>query len=59
MTKSLVSLVECVDPYKSLREALGLCDGLARFKKSDQILIKPNIVDWEFDAPFPYLQEVE
>lgn len=53
MTKPLVSLVKFTDPVKSLREALELCDGLAGLKKSDQILIKPNIVEWEFDLPFP------
>jgi len=55
MSKPIVSLVAFEDPYQSLRKALELCDGLAGLDKNDKILIKPNIVSWDFKLPFaPY-----
>jgi len=53
MSKPVVSLVTFGDPYQSLRKALELCDGLAGLDKTDKILIKPNLVSWDFDLPFP------
>lgn len=53
MPKPVVSLVAVKDPYQSLREALELCNGLAGLGKDDKILIKPNLVSWDFDLPFP------
>lgn len=53
MAKPVVAIVKYVDPYRSLREAIELCDGLTGFDKNEQILIKPNIVAWDFDLPFP------
>ncbi|OLN27821.1 DUF362 domain-containing protein [Desulfosporosinus metallidurans] len=53
MTKAAVSLVEVTDVYESLQEGLRLCDGLAGLNTNDKILIKPNIVSWDFDLPFP------
>lgn len=53
MSKPVVSLVTFEDPYQSIRKALELCDGLAGLEKSDKILIKPNLVAWDFDLPFP------
>lgn len=53
MNKDAVSLVKVKDVYESLQECLRLCDGLAALKTGDGILIKPNIVSWDFDLPFP------
>ncbi|OAT86162.1 DUF362 domain-containing protein [Desulfotomaculum copahuensis] len=53
MSKPLVSLVVFSNPYQSVRQALQLCDGLAGLDKSDKILIKPNLVTWDFNLPFP------
>lgn len=53
MTKPVVSLVAFSNPYQSVRQALELCNGLAGLDKSDKILIKPNLVAWDFDFPFP------
>lgn len=53
MYKPVVSVITYKDPYHSLREALELCDGLRGFNKSDKILIKPNLVSWDFELPFP------
>lgn len=53
MSKPVVSLVNFTDPYESVRKALELCDGLTGLDKNDQILIKPNLVSWDFDLPFP------
>jgi len=53
MSKPVVSVVHFKDPYQTLREALELCGGLDGFNKSDRILIKPNLVSWDFDLPFP------
>ena len=53
--KPVVSLVKTgdADIYGSLREVLDLCQGLQEFSKGDRILIKPNLVAWDFDLPFP------
>ncbi|MCG8402648.1 MAG: DUF362 domain-containing protein [Firmicutes bacterium] len=53
MSKPVVSVVQFAEPYQSLRRALDLCGGLQQFSKSDKILIKPNLVSWDFDLPFP------
>lgn len=53
MSKPVVSLVNFTDPRESVRKALELCDGLAGLDKNDKILIKPNLVSWDFDLPFP------
>jgi len=53
MPKPVVSIVKHKNTYDSLREALELCGGLKGFNKSDKILIKPNLVAWDFDLPFP------
>ncbi|MFZ5642189.1 MAG: DUF362 domain-containing protein [Bacillota bacterium] len=53
MTKPVVSVVTYSDPYQTLREAIDLCGGLKDFSKSDKILIKPNLVSWDFELPFP------
>ncbi|MHB8157153.1 MAG: DUF362 domain-containing protein [Desulfocucumaceae bacterium] len=53
MSKPIVAVVAYNDPYKTLREALELCEGLKGMVSSDKILIKPNLVSWDFDLPFP------
>ncbi|KGK90882.1 hypothetical protein DP73_06440 [Desulfosporosinus sp. HMP52] len=53
MIKKAVSLVKVTDVYESLQECLRLCDGLTGLNTNDKILIKPNIVSWDFDLPFP------
>ncbi|WP_088188239.1 DUF362 domain-containing protein [Desulfosporosinus sp. FKA] len=51
--KPTVSIVKVKDVYESLLESIKLCDGLANLDTNDMILIKPNIVSWDFDLPFP------
>jgi uncharacterized protein (DUF362 family) len=53
MATPVVSIVKNVNTYESLKKALELCNGLRGFRKSDKILIKPNLVYWDFDLPFP------
>lgn len=53
MAKASVSIVKVTDVYESLQESLRLSDGLAGLNTTDKILIKPNIVSWDFDLPFP------
>lgn len=53
MTRPVVSIVKHKDTYNSLKDALELCDGLKGFNKNDKILIKPNLVAWDFDLPYP------
>lgn len=53
MVKPVVSIVQVADVYASLHESLELCNGLAGLKTTDKILIKPNIVSWDFELPFP------
>ncbi len=53
MVKAAVSIVKVTDVYESLKESLRLCDGLAGLNTNDRVLIKPNIVSWDFDLPFP------
>ncbi|MHB8917210.1 MAG: DUF362 domain-containing protein [Desulfocucumaceae bacterium] len=52
MSKPVVSIVKHADTFQSVKKALDLCNGLHGFKTSDKILIKPNLVSWDFDVPF-------
>lgn len=52
MDLPVVSVVKYIDPVDSLRQALDLCGGLGGMDKNDKILIKPNLVAWDYDAPF-------
>ncbi|MHB1127690.1 MAG: hypothetical protein ACYC2T_12200 [Bacillota bacterium] len=54
MPNPVVSIVKYRDPDESLREAIDLCDGLKDLRKDDKILIKPNIVGYEFVYPQPF-----
>ncbi len=53
MPKPIVSVTQFEDAYQSVRQALDLCQGLAGLEHGDKILIKPNLVSWDFDLPFP------
>lgn len=53
MKQTAVSLVKVNNVYESLLESLELIDGLGGLATGDQILIKPNIVSWDFELPFP------
>lgn len=53
MTKPVVSVVQHTSTYGALQLALQLCDGLRDFQPGDRILIKPNMVAWDFELPFP------
>ncbi|HUW65537.1 MAG TPA: DUF362 domain-containing protein [Spirochaetia bacterium] len=53
MTKSVVSVVKFEDAYRDVKRVLELCDGLQGFRAGDRILIKPNLVSWDFELPFP------
>ena len=53
MARPVVSLVKHTDTYSSLKKAIELCDGLAGLSREDKILIKPNLVAWDFELPFP------
>ncbi|MBN2098084.1 MAG: DUF362 domain-containing protein [Dehalococcoidia bacterium] len=39
----VVSIVKLAEPFKSLREAVSLCDGFAKLDKHARIMVKPNI----------------
>jgi uncharacterized protein (DUF362 family) len=53
VNKPVVSIVKFDDAYRSTKRALELCDGLKEFRTTDRIVIKPNLVFWDFDLPFP------
>lgn len=53
MSKPVVSMVSFEDPYTSLKKLIEECNGFVGFKPEDKILIKPNIVSWDFELPFP------
>jgi len=53
MTKPVVSVIKFEDAYRDVGRALELCGGLAGFRAGDRILLKPNLVSWDFELPFP------
>ncbi|MBI5014965.1 MAG: DUF362 domain-containing protein [Deltaproteobacteria bacterium] len=53
MRHPVVAIVKYADPYESVARALELSDGLAGLRPGDKILIKPNLVEWEFELPYP------
>lgn len=53
MVKPVVSVVKFEDAYRDVKRLLELCDGLKEFRSQDRILIKPNLVSWDFELPFP------
>jgi len=42
-----VSLVKYTSSPDSLRDAIKLCNGFEHLKKTDKVLIKPNLVTWD------------
>ncbi|RJP76240.1 MAG: DUF362 domain-containing protein [Desulfobacteraceae bacterium] len=46
-----VSLVKYQSDSASLQKALQLCEGFAKLKQTDRVLIKPNLVAWEDRYP--------
>ncbi len=53
MDKPVVSLCAFDNADETLRRAIDLCEGLNDFKTVDRILIKPNLVGWDFEYPVP------
>ncbi len=53
MAKELVSIAYNENPGLALREAVELCEGFKHFSHDERILIKPNLVGWDFDYPVP------
>ena len=53
MNKSLVSIVRYERPLESVRRAVELSHGLDHMPAHARVFIKPNIVFWTKDVPFP------
>ena len=52
MPENVASLVGFRDE-NSVREAIDQCEGFASLKPGDKVLIKPNLVGWDAQGPFP------
>ncbi len=53
MKKHLVAIVKYEKPLESVRRAVDLCQGLAHLPVGGKVFIKPNIVFWTRNTPFP------
>jgi len=53
MNKSIVSIVHYENPIESVRKAVELSHGLDHLPPNAKIFIKPNIVFWTKEVPFP------
>src|SRR5680860_167246 len=53
LSKPIVSITKFEDAYRSVRQALDSCQGLTGLERKDRILIKPNLVSWDWELPFP------
>ena len=53
MSQPIVSIVEYVEPFRSVQQAVTLCRGLERLSSGDSVVIKPNIVFWTTKVRFP------
>jgi len=53
MSKSIVSIVRYESPLESVRKAVGLSHGLDHLPPNPKVFIKPNIVFWTKEVPFP------
>jgi uncharacterized protein (DUF362 family) len=51
--KKTVSIVRYEAPLKSVRRAVDLCQGLGHLPRSARVFVKPNIVFWTREVPFP------
>ncbi|MGV9198218.1 MAG: DUF362 domain-containing protein [Promethearchaeia archaeon] len=53
MTDNLVSVVKYEKPLESVRKAIDLANGLDNLPENAKVFIKPNVVYWNKDIPFP------
>ncbi|MHA1272542.1 MAG: DUF362 domain-containing protein [Promethearchaeota archaeon] len=53
MGKFITSLVKYEKPYESVKKAIELAKGLEHLPEDARVFIKPNIVYWIKDTPFP------
>ncbi len=53
MTQHKVALVKYEKPLESVARAVELCGGLERIPAGAKVFIKPNIVFWTRQVPFP------
>jgi uncharacterized protein (DUF362 family) len=53
MMKSVVAIVTYENPLESVRKAVELSHGLDHLPPNAKVFIKPNIVFWTKDVPFP------
>ncbi|MBW2311835.1 MAG: hypothetical protein JRF35_12315 [Deltaproteobacteria bacterium] len=53
MNKSTVAIVHYEDPQESIRKAVDLSHGLNHLPVNAKVFIKPNIVFWTKEVPFP------
>ncbi|RLB21759.1 MAG: DUF362 domain-containing protein, partial [Deltaproteobacteria bacterium] len=53
MNKSIVSIVHYESPLESVRKAVELSHGLDHLPANAKVFIKPNIVFWTKEVPFP------
>jgi len=53
MNKSIVSIVHYDTPLESVRKAVELSHGLDHLPANAKVFIKPNIVFWTKEVPFP------
>lgn len=53
MSRSIVAVVRYEKPLISVRKAVELSGGLDRLSSKAKVFIKPNIVFWTKEAPFP------
>ncbi|UCF82743.1 MAG: DUF362 domain-containing protein [Desulfobacteraceae bacterium] len=53
MTKSIVAIVRYENPLESVRKAVEISHGLDHLPSKAKVFIKPNIVFWTKEVPFP------
>jgi len=53
MNKSIVAIVNYENPLESVRKAVELSHGLDHLPANAKVFIKPNIVFWTKEVPFP------
>ncbi len=53
MDKHKVSIARYEEPSSSVRKAVALCDGLSGLSPRAKVFVKPNIVFWARNVPFP------
>ena len=52
MPENLVSMTRYQNA-ESIQEAIAGCDGFAALKSGDTVLVKPNLVGWDNQGPYP------